>query len=165
MTQIAQWIREHFRRLERHGKWTFFWRTWLEAVVIAYAVANLAQVLFHAGPRNDLAGLGTWHLCLLVLGIGPLLETLAFQCLPLEITAAAGARRGIRLLSGIVPFALMHWFAGLPTVFAAGFVGGFYFSFTYERWRRDSLVVAVSMTFLLHSTFNLVGALAMILAR
>jgi len=50
-------------------------------------------------------------------------------------------------------------------VFAAGFVGGFYFSFTYERWRRESVVVAVVMTFLLHSTFNLVGALAMILSR
>lgn len=165
MTKIAQWIRGHFRRLERHPKWTFFWRTWLEAVVIAYAVGNLAQAILRAAPRDDLAGLGTWHLCILVLGVGPLLETLAFQCLPLEITTAAGARRMIRLASGIVPFALLHWFAGLPTVFSAGFVGGFYFSFTYDRWRRESLVVAVAMTFLLHATFNLVGALALILSR
>lgn len=58
----------------------------------------------------------------------------------------------------------LHWFAGLPTVFAAGFVGGFYFSLTYDRWRKESLVAAIAMTFLLHSTFNLVGAVALIIA-
>ena len=165
MTKIARWLHNHFRRSARRGKWSFFWRTWLEAVVIAYAVGIIAQTLLRAPPRDDLARLSTWHLCLLVLGIGPFVETVAFQCLPVEIAAAARARRIVRLASGIVPFALLHWFAGLPTVFAAGFVGGFYFSFTYERWRRESVVVAVVMTFLLHSTFNLVGALAMILSR
>jgi hypothetical protein len=91
-----------------------------------------------------------------------LLETLVFQCLPLELAASFGLRRGMRLAISIVPFALMHHFAGLPTVVAAGGVGGFYFAFTYERWRSESLIAAVAMTFLLHSSFNLVGILGMI---
>lgn len=165
MKRIFQSISAHFRGLERRTKWAFFWRSWLEAVVLAYAVGAFAQAMFHAEPRVDLIGLSSWRLCLLVLGVGPLFETIAFQCLPLEFSAAAGAQRSIRLLSGIIPFALLHWFAGLPTVFAAGFVGGFYFSFTYDRWRRESLVAAIAMTFLLHSTFNLVGALAIIMGR
>ena len=33
---------------------------------------------------------------------------------------------------------------------------------TYERWKKESLVAAVLMTFLLHASFNLVGALGMI---
>jgi hypothetical protein len=99
----------------------------------------------------------------LVLIVGPLFETLAFQCLPLEFTSTLRVRRSIRFLCSVIPFALAHHFAGMPTVLAAGIVGGFYFAFTYERWRKESLFVAVVMTFLLHSSFNLVGVLGMLL--
>jgi membrane protease YdiL (CAAX protease family) len=95
---------------------------------------------------------------------GPLVETMVFQCLSLEFTANLRIKRSIRIALSVVPFALLHHFAGIPTVVAAGFVGGFYFAFTYERWRTESLIAAVVMTFLLHSSFNLVGALSMILA-
>lgn len=64
-----------------------------------------------------------------------------------------------------MPFALGHRLAGIPTVVAAGFIGGFYFAFTYDRWRQESLFVAVAMTFLLHSSFNLVGVLGMLLGH
>jgi hypothetical protein len=59
----------------------------------------------------------------------------------------------------------MHHFAGVPTVVAAGFIGGFFFAFTYERWRSESIAAALMMTILLHSSFNLVGAVAMLLFR
>jgi hypothetical protein len=163
--QWAGILRRHFQALDRMPRWTFLWRVWIEAVVLAYAAANLAQHVFPAGPRMDLVTQTSWRLCILVLLVGPLTETMLFQCLPTELAVAAKARRLLRIAVSVVPFALMHRFAGVPTVVAAGFVGGFYFAFTYDRWRRESLFVGVMMTFLLHSSFNLVGAIALLLGR
>jgi hypothetical protein len=163
MKRIRRYLGRHFSRLERLGKWSFLWRSWLEAVVIAYAIGEILQGVFPAGPRTDLQGLPLVQLVALVAVIGPLFETVVFQCLPLELTAALGFRRAARLIISIVPFALMHQFAGVPTVVAAGIVGGFYFAFTYERWRKESLVAGVLMTFLLHSSYNLVGVLGMLI--
>lgn len=155
----------HFRQLGRRSKPVFLAQAWAEAVVVGYAVANFVQYFWPAAPRQDLAGLTPLRLCGLVLVAGPLFETLAFQCLPYELAAHAGVRRGLRLAVAIVPFALLHASAGLPTALAAGFVGGSYFAITYERWRRESVLVAVIMTFLLHASFNLVGAVAMLVMR
>jgi hypothetical protein len=163
MNSLPQIIYTHFSRLAKRGKWSFLWRTWLEAVLLAYVVANAVQAVFPAGPRSDLAQMTLLGMLGFVLVVGPFFETLAFQCLSLELTTALRVRRIIRFISSIVPFALLHSSAGLPTVVAAGIVGGFYFAFTYERWRRESLIVAVVMTFLLHSSFNLVGVLGMLL--
>jgi hypothetical protein len=163
MCKLAQYVRKHFVRLAEKEKWSFLWRTWLEAVLLAYVVATIVQFVFPAGPRSDLAKMTLLGLLGLVLIVGPLFETLAFQCLPLEFTSTFRVRRSIRFLFSVVPFALAHQFAGMPTVLAAGIVGGFYFAFTYERWRKESLVVAIAMTFLLHSSFNLVGVLGMLL--
>lgn len=165
MKRLIRNIRVRFSRRARLGKWAFLWRSWAEATVLAYLVGNAIQLLSPAPPRADLAGLGAVHLLILVTVVGPLFETVAFQCLPLELTAILRLRRSVRWCVSIVPFALMHSFAGLPTVVAAGAIGGFYFAFTYERWRRESFFAALLMTFLLHSSFNLVGALAMILLR
>jgi membrane protease YdiL (CAAX protease family) len=165
MNRLANALRGYFGNLEQKNKWPFFWRAWLHAVVVAYAVGNLAHLMFPAGRREDLASKSAFDLCLLVLVIGPVVETVFFQFLPLEFTRAANARRWIRIGVSVIPFALMHHFAGVPTVVAAGFVGGVFFAFTYERWRSESIVVALLMTFLLHSSFNLVGVVAMLLLR
>ncbi len=162
MGKLRLLLRHHLVRRAQAGKWTYLWRSWLEVVLLAYVAACLVQALAPAGPRHDLAGLPVPTLLALVLVIGPLFETVAFQCLPLEFGALLPVRRSIRLALSLVPFALAHRFAGLPTVMAAGVVGGFYFAFTYERWRRESLGAALLMTFLLHSSFNLVGALGLI---
>jgi hypothetical protein len=162
MKRIWLSIDRQFTRLEKLGKWSFFWRAWLQATAIAFLMGNVCQLLFPAGPRSDLEGLGVLHLIALVAVIGPIFETLVFQFLPLEIASALGFRRWIRMAISIVPFALMHSFAGVPTVVAAGAVGGFYFAFTYERWKKQSLLAGVVMPFLLHSSYNLVGLLALI---
>jgi len=161
MRRIIQKIVGHFARLEACGKWPFFWRAWLGSTATAFLVGNAAQLVFPAAPRSDLASLSLVQLIALVALIGPLFETLAFQCFPSEVTSRLGFRRSIRLAVSIVPFALMHHFAGVPTVVAAGIVGGFYFAFTYERWRKESIFAGVMMTFLLHSSYNLSGVLAM----
>jgi hypothetical protein len=150
-------------RLEDKSKGSFLWRVWLEAVLIAYVLGNLVHAVFPSNQRTDLNGMSVLGLVGLVLIVGPLFETLAFQCLPLELTARLQVRRWFRFLVSIVPFALLHHFAGVSTVVAAGVVGGFYFAFTYERWRKESTIVAVGMTFVLHSSFNLVGVLGMLL--
>lgn len=165
MNRIYRYLSGHFSRLQKLSKWSFLWRSWLEATILAYIIGSAVQAIFPAAPRADLQGLSPFHLIALVAVLGPLFETVAFQCLPLELTAALGFRRSVRLVISVVPFAVMHSFAGMPTVVAAGAVGGFYFAFTYERWKKESLVVAVLMTFLLHSSFNLVGVVGMLFLR
>ena len=165
MKRIYRYINGHYSHLEKLGKWTFLWRSWLEAVFLAYVVGITFQAMFPTAPRSDLNGLSLVSLLTRVALIGPLFETLMFQCLPLEISMALGIRRGARLIISVVPFALMHYFAGIPTVVAAGAVGGFYFAFTYERWKKESLIAGVLMTFLLHSSYNLVGVLGMLSLR
>ena len=163
MRRIIQTVSRHFDRLEVCGKWSFFWRAWLGATLVGFLVGNAAQWLFPAGPRSDLAGLSLARLIALVAFVGPMFETLAFQCLPIEMTSRLGFRRWLRLVISIVPFALMHHFAGVPTVVAAGAIGGFYFAFTYERWKKESIIAGVVMTFLLHSSFNLTSVLGMLI--
>lgn len=163
MKSLSRYFCIHFWRLARRGKWSFLWRTWLETVLFAYLVLNVVHRLFPVGPRSDLAQMTVLGLLGSVVLFGPLVETLLFQCLPLEVTAELPVRRSIRIAFSVVPFALGHYFAGIPTVAAAGLVGGFYFAFTYERWRKESLMVAVAMTFLIHASFNLVGVLGMLL--
>lgn len=165
MKRFTGWLRAYVARLEQRGRWSFLWRAWLHAVAISYATAAVVQLLAPAGPRVDLMGKNSWELCVLVLLIGPFSETMLFQFVPLEFARAAAMRRWLRFAVSIVPFALMHGFAGAPTVIAAGGVGGFFFALTYDRWRSESVYVAIGMTFLLHSSFNLVGALAILLAR
>jgi hypothetical protein len=165
MNRILQSIFRHFSRLESRGWGAFLWRSWLEASAIAFVVGNTLQWLFPAGPRHDLEGLAGWQLLGLVAAVGPMFETVFFQFLPLEVAASFGLRRPVRLFISIVPFALMHHFAGVPTVFAAGGVAGFYFAFTYERWKRESLMTGVLMTFLLHSSYNLGGVFGMLFLR
>ena len=165
MTKLRKYIRSHFWLLAKKTKWTFLWRTWLEAVLLAYVVSSVAQAVFPIGPRADLARMTMWNLLALVVVIGPLAETIAFQCLPLELTTALAIKRSIRITLSVIPFALAHHFSGIPTVVAAGGIGGFYFAFTYERWRKESLAVGVLMTFLIHSSFNLVGVLGILLQR
>lgn len=162
MKTLVHVVRAHFSRLAEKQKGSFLCRTWLEAVLLAYLVGNLVQRVWPAGPRSDIETMTVWGLIGLVLILGPLFETLVFQCIPLEFAAALHVRRSLRVMVSVVPFAFAHAFAGIPTVLAAGMVGGFYFAFTYERWRKESLVVAVAMTFILHSSFNLVGVLGLL---
>ena len=163
MAKFDRLIRTHFARFANIGKWSFLWRTWIEAVLLAYIVGIAAQMFFPTGPRSDLAAMPLVGLLALVLVVGPLWETIVFQCLSLEITNALRVRRTLRFAFSVIPFALLHRFAGIPAVVSAGIVGGFHFALTYERWRTESLIVAVGMTFLLHSSYNLVGVLGLLL--
>ena len=162
-SRVVRRIQAHFVRLNERSKWSFFWRVWLETTAFAYISANLLQNLFHPPDRTDLNGQTPWVLIWIAVIVGPFCETLIFQFLPLEITARLRLRRFWQFTLSIVPFALAHLIAGIPTVISAGVIAGFYFSFTYVRWKRESLLAGVLMTYLLHSSFNLVGIVGMIL--
>jgi hypothetical protein len=108
------------------------------------------------------ADMSVFGLLGLVLVVGQLWETLMFQCVSLEVAEALGFRRLSRLFFSVVPFALLHRFAGVPHRDGRWNGGRFYFALTYERWRKESLIVGIGMTFLLHSSFNLVGVVGML---
>jgi hypothetical protein len=124
MNRAYRLVSEHFSRLAKLDKWPFLWRSWIEATAIAYVIGNAIQMVLPAASRADLRGFTVFHLVALVAIIGPLFETIVFQCLSLELSAALGFRRWVRMALSVIPFALMHRFAGVPAVIAAGAVGG-----------------------------------------
>lgn len=158
-------MRRHFATLAQRPKWAFLLQAWLETTVLAYLTANLIHTVFDLPRRTDLDGLSPVRLVAMAVVIGPLIETVIFQFLPLEIGRSLRWPRILRFVLSIVPFGLAHHRAGLPTMIGAGIVGGFFFAFTYDRWRRESLAVAVLMTVLLHSSFNCLGTIALLLSR
>ena len=153
----------HFATLEQKTKWGFLWRTWLEATLAAFIVANLLQFIYHFPLRSDLVDLSPWRLALLVIVVGPLVETLIFQFLLIETAQGLKWKRAWQFLCSIIPFALAHALAGISTVISAGIIGGFFFAFTYYRWKRESLLIGILMTFLLHASFNTTGVIGMLL--
>lgn len=125
--------------------------------MVAYVVANVLQYFLRTPERTDLQAFTMPGLMMAAVIIGPLIETLIFQCLLIELGAAFRFRRFFQFIVSIIPFAVAHRFAGAPTVVAAGIIAGFSFAYTYIKWRTESLVTAILMTFLLHASFNLVG--------
>jgi len=163
MNFFSRVLRSHFSALGQKTKWGFLWRAWLEATLSAFIVANLLQYIFRFPQRSDLTDLSPWRLALLVILVGPLLETLIFQFLPIETAQGLKWKGAYQFSISIIPFALAHALAGIPTVICAGIIGGFFFAFTYHRWKRESLLVGILMTFLLHASFNITGVIGALL--
>lgn len=150
--------------LQQKSKWLFFWTIWPQAVLFGYGASILAQVVFHAGSRSDILRLSLPALCVGALILAPLLETLFFQLIPIELTAALHFGPRVRLACSAIPFGLMHLTTGIASA-ASGLVCGFYLAYTYDRWRTESLSAATRMTCLLHSAYNLVAVSAVLYAR
>ena len=161
--RFSKLLRGHFERHFTKSRWEYFWRVWIETLAVAYLVAWVTQRITHSPPRGDLAGYGPISLVVMAVILGPLFETLVFQCLPMEAGQTLRFSRPLKFAVSIVPFSLAHFFAGIPTVVSAGVVGGFYFALTYYRWKRESLLMAILMTWLLHASFNATTLLAMFL--
>ena len=165
MNPLFSHVKQHFASLRSQQKWAFIWRVWIETTLFAYIVANILQAILRSPGRTDLDGYSPLALVGLTVFVGPLFETLVFQCVALELAGSLRLRRFLQFAVSIVPFAIAHFFAGIPTFVSAGVIAGFYFAFTYDHWKQESFFVGVAMTFILHSSFNLVGVLGMLLLR
>jgi hypothetical protein len=86
--------------------------------------------------------------------LGPLLETLIFQSLPIGICRLLHFRAGVQMTASIALFFLAHLLQGVGSGICAGLVGGFYLAFTYIRWRHRSWWTAFWVTCASHVIHN-----------
>ena len=93
---------------------------------------------------------------IIVVFVAPPIETLFLQAAPIEILRALRRSRTLQFISGVIPFAALHFPGGVVSGLAAGVVGGVFFSHTYLECRAKSLWTALWVTTITHGIHNLV---------
>jgi O-antigen/teichoic acid export membrane protein len=146
----------HFQRYRQRKPWAFCWRISIEGLLVSFLCALVLALLF---PELDREfpdwDMGT--IFLVVVLIGPVVETLLFQALPIFVARKFNAPFVWQIIISMVIFASLHFLEGIPTGIAAGLVGGFYFAFTYAHWREKSRWTAFWVTAISHAFNNAVA--------
>lgn len=146
----------HFQRYRQRKPWAFCWRISIEGLLVSILCALVLALLF---PELDREfpdwDMGTIFLVVVV--IGPVVETLLFQALPIFIARKFNAPFIWQIIISTVIFTSLHFLEGIPTGIAAGVVGGFYFAFTYAHWREKSRWTAFWVTAISHAFNNAVA--------
>lgn len=109
-------------------------------------------------PNSEvLNGAGKYAPFLLGL-LSPLIETLLSQALPALIGQMYLKRLYQRWLIIVIPFSLLHFAAAAPLAsLLHGFFGGLILGYMYFRYMDKSHYKAILMTWLLHSSINLLA--------
>jgi len=131
--------------------------------VISYLVGLILFHLFAFPRRSDLDDLSALRVFLHINLVGPLVETLIFQMLPIELARFAKASKLWQLLISVALFGGTHFYVSIPTGITAGLICGFYFAFAYIKNREPSVVRAVLTTAAIHSGINLITFVAFLL--
>jgi hypothetical protein len=97
--------------------------------------------------------------------LGPMIETLLFQALPIELARIAGVSKAWRLLPSVLLFASAHFFVTISKGITAGVIFGLYSAFAYVRSRESSVFEALCTTICIHSGINLITFAAIIWHR
>ncbi|MBC8428930.1 MAG: CPBP family intramembrane metalloprotease [FCB group bacterium] len=85
----------------------------------------------------------------------PLIETIFCQVLPVAVVRKFRGKQWLQVFVATAVFAAAHFYIlGFVSGMTAGLIGGFYFSFTYVRWRKRSLRAAYWSTVFVHSVYN-----------
>jgi hypothetical protein len=92
-----------------------------------------------------------------IIFISPIVETLLLQTLMIELTRRFNRSVLTQFCAGMIPFALLHFFAGIIAGIAAGIVGGVFFSYTYLECREESWRKATIVTCITHFLHNLIA--------
>ena len=93
---------------------------------------------------------------IILIFVSPVVETLLLQTLPIELTRRFNRSIFTQFCAGMIPFALLHFLAGIMAGIAAGVVGGVFFSYAYLECRADSWQKATVVTCINHFIHNLV---------
>jgi hypothetical protein len=152
----AHWVAAHFGRYRSRSRWSYFWRVAVESIVLSRVVIFVADRfgLFPKPQPFHFHGAGKYLLIALV--IGPMLELIAWQWLPVWVARRFGVGFWGQVLASFVLFFPPHLGNGLRSAIGGGFIGGFYIVFTYVRWREQSQWTAFYMTYAQHATDNLI---------
>jgi hypothetical protein len=93
---------------------------------------------------------------IIIIFVTPVVETLLLQTLPIELARRFNRSVYTQFCAGMIPFALLHFPAGIRAGIAAGVVGGAFFSYAYLECREESWRKATVVTCINHFIHNLV---------
>ncbi len=130
-------LKKHFEKYLERTPWAFCWRIGFESLVVSFLFAIVLVFVFGPGKRASL-NLPVSVVFLLLLVIGPPLETLVFQAFPIFVTRSLKGSLRAQIIASAVLFSAAHFPEGVATGISAGLVGGLYFGFAYAHWRTKS---------------------------
>lgn len=138
--------------------------------LISIALSTAAEYLLSplvssSAQKPQWLAQGVAFIVFMALVIGPILETLLLQQLPITLAKLVGASRILQFLAGSIPFAVLHFEAGIVSGIAAGVVGGAVLSLAYLTFVTQSKTKAFVITTAIHSLHNLVPVLFVIEER
>jgi len=157
------WLIKHFERYKQRSPWDFCWRIAVEGTVLSLLAATVLALIL-GGPQREFLEWPMWVIFLVTVLIGPPVETLLLQALPVFVARKLKASFRVQVIVSLVVFTACHIPEGFITTISAGMVGGSYFAFTYVHWRQKSRWTAFWVTALSHTMHNgiAVGLLAVL---
>lgn len=155
IARVGHFLADHFSAYRRMGRWSFLWRISLEGVLVPLGLLLVADALVRLPHRTDLDGRSLWRLAIDIVILAPFFETLLAQALPIMIVRRFGGGFWTQVVISTTLFAAGHFSSGILTVVFAGLLSGFYITFTYAHWRRESFRSALWMTAGTHALHNL----------
>jgi hypothetical protein len=153
--KLTRWIFRHFRRYMLLQPLTFSWQITVENLIVSLTVTGIIQLLFQPPGRTNLANLTAGSFIWGIIILGPIIETLLLQTLPVNIGQLIGLRFAGQILISIIPFAWLHFSRSIGAGIGAGIIGGFYSAFTYVFWKTKSQQTAFWVTAFSHCLYNL----------
>jgi len=161
LTHQQVWLRpiwrlsRHFKRYFTLPPLTFCWQITVENLIASMSITGIILFLFQTQPRSNLANISANQFLWLVIILSPIIETIIFQMIPVEMLRRMGLKFYGQIFASIVPFAILHFSRSIGAGIGAGIIGGFYSSFAYVHWRQKSLWTAFWVTALSHALYNL----------
>jgi hypothetical protein len=153
--RLIRWIIEHYRRYLTLSPLTFCWQITVENLIISLAVTGLIYLIWQPPPRTNLQNITASTYLWSIIILGPILETILLQAIPVFIARFLGLKFFGQLLFSIVPFAALHFTRSIGAGIGAGIIGGFYSAFTYIHWQSKSTWTAFWVTAFSHCLYNL----------
>jgi hypothetical protein len=148
-------LSRHFKRYLTLPPLTFCWQITVENLIVSMSITGLIIFIFQPQARTNLANISASQFLWLVIILSPIIETLFFQMIPVELLRRNGVNFYGQIFFTMVPFAILHFTRSIGTGIGAGIIGGFYSSFAYVHWRQKSLWTAFWVTALSHGLYNL----------
>lgn len=149
-------VLDRCERLARRSELLFVVSFAVISLFLSVAADLVLSLLGFADPdRPALLAHGTVFLVLGGVVFAPLAETLMLQQLPISLSSRFGMSRFVQFLMGCVPFAAVHFDAGLISGFAGGVAGGIVLSLAYLTFFPRSKAKAFVVTAAIHSLHNL----------
>ncbi len=162
--QVSLWIPSHFKAYFYRTPWDFCLRVTFEAYFLSFIVNRSLRYLGVPKGSGIDYDLNFSLLCILLIFVVPIIETLIFQCLPIGVLRLCKVGFSWQVFASVALFCIAHTLKGVGVAISVGVVGGFYLAFTYAFWIRRSFWTAFWTTCVSHMLRNAISLTIGILA-